>query len=124
MSDNGPQMRARTTREFFAMCSIAAHYGRPGTPTDQTWIETLFGHINTEWPHLEKITDSDTLRTELDIVRDDYNGRRLHASLGYVTPDDEHHGHGERIRQARRDGLTRARHDRIAYHRKNKPTQP
>ena len=51
MSDNGPQMRAGTTREFWALCSIAARFGRPGTPTDQTWIETLFGHIKTEWPH-------------------------------------------------------------------------
>ena len=51
MSDNGPQMRAGTTREFLAMCSIAARFGRPGTPTDQAWIETLFGHIKTEWPH-------------------------------------------------------------------------
>lgn len=32
MSDNGPQMRAGTTREFLALCSIAARYGRPGTP--------------------------------------------------------------------------------------------
>ena len=82
MSDNGPQMRAGTTREFFALCSIATHYGRPGTPTDQAWIETLFGHIKTEWPHLEQITDPNMLRAELDVARDDYNTRRLHASLG------------------------------------------
>ena len=101
MSDNGPQMRAGTTREFLAMCSIAARFGRPGTPTDQAWIETLFGHVKTEWPHLEKITDSNTLRAELDNARRDYNTRRLHASLGYVTPDDEHQGRGDTIRQAR-----------------------
>ena len=95
MSDNGPQMRAGTTREFLALCCIAARFGRPGTPTDQAWIETLFGHIKTEWPHLEKITDPNTLRAELDIARHDYNTRRLHASLGYVTPDDEHHGRGD-----------------------------
>ena len=81
-SDNGPQMRAGTTREFLAMCSIAARFGRPGTPTDQAWIETLFGHVKTEWPHLEQITDPNTLRVELDNVRTDYNTRRLHASLG------------------------------------------
>ena len=69
MSDNGPQMRAGTTREFWALCSIAARFGRPGTPTDQAWIETLFGHVKTEWPHLEKITDPNTLRAELDIAR-------------------------------------------------------
>ena len=107
MSDNGPQMRAGTTREFLALCSIAARFGRPGTPTDQAWIETLFGHIKTEWPHLEKITDPNTLRTDLDIARHDYNTRRLHASLRYVTPDDEHHERAERIRQARQDGPKR-----------------
>ena len=124
MSDNGPQMRAGTTREFWALCSIAARFGRPGTPTDQAWIETLFGHVKTEWPHLEQITDPHTLRTELDLARHDYNHRRLHASLGYVTPDDEHQRRGDTIRQARRDGLNRARLDRIAYHRNNKPNQP
>ena len=98
MSDNGPQMRAGTTREFLALCSIASRFGRPGTPTDQAWIETLFGHVKTEWPHLEKITDPNTLRAELDNARHDYNTRRLHASLGYVTPDDEHQGRGDTIR--------------------------
>ena len=121
MSDNGPQMRAGTTREFLAMCCIAARFGRPGTPTDQAWIETLFGHVKTEWPHLEKITDPNMLRAELDNARGDYNTRRLHASLGYVTPDDEHQGRGDTIRQARQDGLNRARLTRIAYHRNNKP---
>ncbi|MEV6039373.1 hypothetical protein AB0L65_50155 [Nonomuraea sp. NPDC052116] len=27
-----------------------------------------------------------------------YNTVRLHGGIGYVTPDDEHHGHGEAIR--------------------------
>ena len=125
MSDNGPQMRAGTTREFLALCSIVAHFGRPGTPTDQAWIETLFGHVKGEWPHLEKIRDPALLTAELEIVRADYNGRRLHAGIGYVTPDDEHTGRGEQIRQARRDGLARARVERLAYHRNtNQRTQP
>ena len=85
-----------------------------------------FGHIKTEWPHLEKITDPNTLRAELDIARHDYNTRRLHASLGYVTPDDEHQGRGERgVRlSSTRRGLNRAPLTRIAYHRNNKPNQP
>ena len=32
VSDNGPQMRSGSTREFMAMCAIAQHFGRPGTP--------------------------------------------------------------------------------------------
>jgi putative transposase len=52
VSDNGPQMTSCSTREFMAMCAIAQHFGRPGTPTDQAWIESLFSHIKADWPHL------------------------------------------------------------------------
>jgi putative transposase len=50
MSDNGPQMTSGSTREFMALCAIHQHFGRPGTPTDQAWIESLFGHVKAEWP--------------------------------------------------------------------------
>jgi putative transposase len=50
-------------------------------------------------------------------VRLEYNAVRLHASIGYVTPDDEHEGRGDAIRRQRRDGLVQARENRIAYRR-------
>jgi len=117
VSDNGPQMTSGSTREFMAMCAIAQHFGRPGTPTDQAWIESLFGHLKAEWPHLERIRDPELLRTELTDVRHQYNTIRLHAGIGYVTPADEHDGRGPRIRAARKRGLREARWARIAYHR-------
>ncbi len=43
---------------------------------------------------------------------------RLHAGIGYVTPDDEHEGRSLAIRKARRDGLAGARAKRMEYHRK------
>jgi putative transposase len=106
-SDNGAQMRSHSTREFLAGVAIAQRFGRPATPTDQAWIESLFGHVKNEWPHLEKIRDPGELDHELDRVRTEYNTVRLHAGIGYVTPDDEHQGRGDAIRQARRDGLDR-----------------
>jgi transposase InsO family protein len=123
VSDNGPQMRSHSTREFLAGVAIAQQFGRPHTPTDQAWIETLFGHVKGEWPHLEKIRDPGELEAELDRARLEYNSVRLHAAIGYVTPDDEHEGRGEAIRQARRDGLTRARESRIAYRRTREENQ-
>src|SRR5438477_358212 len=117
ISDNGPQMTSVTTREFMAGVAIAQQFGRPHTPQDQAWIETLFGHVKGEWPHLEKIRDPGELDLELDRVRAGYNTVRLHAAIGYVTPGDEHEGRGEAIRQARRDGIVRARMNRIAYRR-------
>lgn len=124
MSDNGPQMTSGSTREFMALCWLATHYGRPGTPTDQAWIESLFGHLKAEQPHLELIEDIDVLRTELDAQRAHYNAVRLHAGIGYVTPDQEHRGEGAAVRAARRDGLSRARQQRIAYHRSEQPRGP
>lgn len=117
VSDNGPQMTSGSTREFLALCAIAQHFGRPGTPTDQAWIESLNGHIKSEYPHLLAIEDPATLRAELAVVRDHYNGVRLHAGIGYVTPDDEHEGRGEAIRKAREAGLEQARLRRLARHR-------
>lgn len=117
MSDNGPQMRSHSTKEFMAACAIMQRFGRPGTPTDQAWIESLFGHVKADWPHLEKIRDPGELALELNRARTEYNTVRLHAGIGYVTPDDEHHGHGDAIRQARRDGLAAARQARLAYRR-------
>ena len=63
------------------------------------------------------ITDPLLLESELARVRTEYNTVRLHESIGYVTPDDEHTGRGEAIRQARRDGLARAHQHRLDYHR-------
>jgi putative transposase len=124
VSDNGPQMRSGSTREFMALCAIAQHFGRPGTPTDQAWIESLFGHVKGEWPHLDLIEDPAVLRAELELVRVEFNTVRLHAGIGYVTPDDEHEGRGPAIRKARRDGLAAARAKRIDYHRNHRQPQP
>ena len=117
VSDNGAPMTADTTRAFMALCSIAQHFGRPGVPTDQAPIESFWGHIKADWPHLETITDPDVLGAELERVRREYNGTRLHAAIGYVTPDDEHDGRGYAIRQARQDGLVRADQQRRATRR-------
>ena len=126
VSDNGPQMRSGSTAEFMAMCAIAQHFGRPGTPTDQAWIESLNGHIKAEYPHLLQISDPATLRAELAVVRVHYHTVRLHAGIGYVTPDDEHESRGEAIRKARQAGLEHARRTRLAKHRadREESTQP
>jgi transposase InsO family protein len=120
VSDNGTEMRCRETRRFLAVCSIAQHFGRPSTPTDQAWIETLWGHVKHEHPHLMALTDPAVLAAELERVRVHYNAVRLHEAIGYVTPDDEHEGRGDTIRQARRDGLERADHKRRLWHRKHR----
>lgn len=124
VSDNGPQMTSGSTREFMALCAIAQHFGRPGTPTDQAWVESFNGHLKIEFPHLLAIEDPATLRAELAVTREFWNAVRLHAGIGYVTPNDEHERRGEAIRKARQAGLEAAHHRRLAWHRHNRHTQP
>jgi transposase InsO family protein len=50
VSDNGPQMTSKATAVFMAGARIAQHFGRPGTPNDQAWIESFFGHLKYELP--------------------------------------------------------------------------
>jgi putative transposase len=119
-SDNGAEMTAIDTRQFMALMAIAQHHGRPGTPTDQAHVESFFSHLKGDWPHLTAITDPAALDTELARIRTQYNTVRLHASIGYVTPDDEHHGRGPGIRRARVAGMRRAQAERIKQNRASK----
>ena len=107
-------------------CSVTfeTHFGRPGVPTDQAPIESFLGHVKTESPQLAAIEDPAALATELEAIRGHYNTVRLHAGIGYVAPDDEHQGRGPAIRNARREGLRRARRRRITYHRKHNHQPP
>jgi transposase InsO family protein len=124
-SDNGPEMKAGDTRTFMALMAIVQHHGRPHTPTDQAHIESFFGHLKGEWPHLRRIDDPAVLDIELARIRVEYNTVRLHESIGYVTPDDEHHGRGPTIRRKRSAGMKHARKQRIDYNSNNPPeTRP
>jgi putative transposase len=120
-SDRGPEMTSGSTREFMALMAIWQYHGRPHTPTDQAHIESFFGHVKGDWPHLERLDDPAALDAELARVHREYNTVRLHAGIGYVTPDDEHHGRGPAIRRARVQGLRRARQQRIDYNRRHRP---
>jgi putative transposase len=82
VSDNGPEMRSDETRAFMALMTIGRHFGRPSTPTDQAWIESLWGHIKAENPYLLAITNPAVLAVELERVRHHYNNIRLHESIG------------------------------------------
>ena len=124
VSDNGPQMTSKATAVFMAGARIAQHFGRPGTPNDQAWVESFFGHLNGEFPHLDKITDPGDLEAELDRLRAFCNGTRLHEGIGYLTPNDEHEGRGEAIRAARRAGLRNAHQTRVATRRQLRQDHP
>jgi hypothetical protein len=87
-------------------------------------MQSLLGHLKVEHPHLLLIEDAEVLRAELDVRQRHYNSIRLHAGIGYVTPDDEHDGRGKAIRKAREAGLEHARLRRLAWHRDHRHDDP
>jgi hypothetical protein len=70
-----------------------------------------------------ELADPILLETELDRIRIDYNSVRLHQGIGWPTPDDEHHQRGEQIREARRQGLQRARQHRLNHNHRTNPEE-
>ena len=94
------------------------------SPRDRPIRSPVNGHLKREHPHLLAIRDPQTLRGELAAIREHYNAVRLHAGIGYVTPNDEHDGRGEAIRKARQAGLEQSRLRRLAWHRQHRQDRP
>ncbi len=78
---------------------MEAAFLAPAIGSTQCQVCCLFSHLNAELPHLDRIRDPHTPRTELAVVRHEYNMVRLHATIGYLTPDDEHEGRGPKSEQ-------------------------
>jgi len=96
-----------------------AHPDRPGV--DRDLVRARQGRVA---PPGEDHRPRRSGNAELHRASREYNTVRLHASIGYVTPDDEHEGRGEALRQARRQGLADARQAGIYYRRTTTENQP
>lgn len=105
-----------------ALCAIAQHFGRPGTPTDQVWIESLNGTIKIENPYLLATTDPATLRANSPSSEPTTTASGSTPESATSPPNDEHQGRGETIRKAREAGLEQARLRRLTQHRSERDT--
>ena len=56
-----------------AACAIMQRFGRPSIPTDQAWIESLFGYVKGEWRAWNASATPLNSALELDHVRQEYN---------------------------------------------------
>ena len=80
--DNGSEFAGCVTDLWAHRCGIKLAFLRPGTPTDNAYIESFNGSIrdeclNTHW--FESISDA---TSTIDVWRHDYNESRPHQALG------------------------------------------
>ncbi len=64
-----------------ALAWFATHYGRPGTPTDQAWIESLFGHFKASSPTSRRSSTSMCSGPNLRSVGSITTRLRFHADM-------------------------------------------
>lgn len=117
ISDNGPQFIARDFKEFIRLSGMTHVRTSPYYPQSngkiERWHKTLKGDCLR--PNVPLSID-EARRLVANFV-EDYNHRRLHSAIGYVTPADKLAGRETAIFAERDRKLVEARERRAARRR-------
>jgi putative transposase len=68
------------------MRGVAHDFSRPGKPTNNSFIESFNGKFRAECLNANWFLSLDEARQKCEAWRRDYNHRRLHSTLGYLSP--------------------------------------
>jgi putative transposase len=85
-SDNGPEFIASALRRFLAAAGVRTLYIEPGSPWENGYAESFHGRLRDELLSVELFADVADARALAGPWKNDYNHRRPHSSLGYLTP--------------------------------------
>lgn len=85
-SDNGPEFIAEAIRRFLAQVGTQTLYVDPGSPWQNGYAESFFSRLRDELLNVEEFANLSEARWFAERRREDYNERRPHSSLGYLTP--------------------------------------
>ncbi len=116
-SDNGPEMKAKSTKGYFNEIGITQDHSRPHTPNDNAHAEAVIATAKCEYLYSVEFANIYEVVDALDDLVDHYNNVRLHQGIGYVTPSVKHMGLEEVVLEARRSSLARAREERLQYNK-------
>ena len=86
-SDRGVQYASKPFRRLLANYGIAGSMSRKGNCWDNAVVESFFGSLKSEcvfWSCYQ--TREEARRDILDYITMFYNNRRLHSTLGYMSP--------------------------------------
>jgi len=112
ITDNGPQFIARDFKTFIRLMGLTHVRTSPCYPQSNGKLERWHGSLKRE---CIRPACPGSLAEALRLVHsyvDDYNHRRLHSALGYITPADKLHGLEEVIFAERDRKLEAARRRR------------
>jgi putative transposase len=85
-SDNGPEFIATGLRQWLAQAGIGTAYIEPGSPWQNGFAESFHARVRDEFLNLEWFRSYTEAAVMANEWRWKWNHRRLHSSLGYLTP--------------------------------------
>ena len=86
--DNGKEFTSRTMDVFAYMQGITMQFSRPGTPTDNAFIESFNGRLRQDCLNHNWFTDMEEVQKTLEMWKINYNLHHPHSSLAYMSPGD------------------------------------
>jgi putative transposase len=84
--DNGPEFVSKALDAWAHRRQVKLAFSRPGTPTDNPFIEAFNGRFRQECLDQNWFASLDEARTLIEAWRQDYNIVRPHGSLDHLTP--------------------------------------
>ena len=85
-SDRGSQYTAHEFRSLLLRCGVKQSFSAPGVPYDNAPMESFFASLKVEETHRYRYANMSDLTTSLQEYISFYNERRLHSSVGNLTP--------------------------------------
>lgn len=84
--DNGPEFISNALDRWAHERGVVLHFIKPGTPTQNAFIESFNGSFRNECLQANWFDSLDEARQLIEAWRVDYNDERPHSSLGGLTP--------------------------------------
>ena len=86
--DNGPEFISNALDKWAYAHGVTLHFIKPGTPTQNAFIESFNGSFRNECLNANWFESLDHARDLIEAWRLDYNTERPHSSLGGLTPNE------------------------------------
>lgn len=91
--DNGAPMKGATFLATLDALGITKSFSRPRVSDDNAFIESLFRHLKYDPGYPSRgFRSLESARAWVQRFVTWYNHEHLHSAIGYVAPDDRHHG--------------------------------
>ena len=86
-SDRGVQYSSKKYRKLLEDNGVTASMSAPGCPYDNSCMESFFASLKKELIYRKKYSTMEEVETDIfEYIEMFYNRKRLHSTLGYVSP--------------------------------------